>query len=107
MGGEKKAFEEASAESPQLAMSSSPQGSAEAPHAAMDVTCVLDVSGSMQGEKLELLKRAVRFIIEDLKATDRLSLVTFNHEAQRQTHLTKMDDSGKDAAMQALMRLCA
>jgi len=82
-------------------------GDAVAERAPVDVTCVLDVSGSMTGEKIQLLKDAVAFVIDEMKPGDRLSLVSFNHRAQRETALTRMTVAGKDAQRQAACRLCA
>jgi len=74
----------------------------------MDITCVLDVSGSMgSNSKIELLKDAVQFVIGEMMPTDRLSIVTFNHGAERKTPLMCMDNAGKDAARQATLRLAA
>lgn len=75
--------------------------------AQVDITCVLDVSGSMNGEKIQLVKDAVMFIIDEMLPGDRLSIVSFNHDAARQTALTRMDMSGKDAARQSILRLTA
>merc|ERR1712167_390411 len=61
----------------------------------------------MQGEKLDLVKQAVRFIIDEMTPADRLSLVTFNSDAERKLPLNKMDGAGKDGATQAMMRLTA
>lgn len=46
----------------------------------MDCVCVLDVSGSMSGAKIINLKRAVRFLQEELVWPDRLSIVSFNSQ---------------------------
>ena len=43
----------------------------------------LDISGSMAGSKLKCLKKAVKLIMENLSDKDRLSIVTFNHDAKR------------------------
>ena len=45
---------------------------------AKDVMLVLDVSGSMEGEKLEQAKRALRFVLEHLNPDDRFNILTFN-----------------------------
>lgn len=73
----------------------------------MDITCVLDVSGSMQGEKVQLVKDAVMIIIDEMMPGDRLSIVSFNSDASRHTALSRMDMTGKDAARQAILRLTA
>jgi len=73
----------------------------------IDLVCVLDVSGSMGGEKIALLKQAVRFVVDELGEKDRLSLVVFNQTGRRLTPLTCMTAEGKDAAHQAAIRLAA
>jgi len=73
----------------------------------LDLMCVLDVSGSMTGEKLELVKKAVRFVIEESHSTDRVSIVTFNSEAARPLRLCRMDVQGKSEAIASTYRLCA
>merc|ERR1719253_206727 len=65
----------------------------------MDLMCVLDVSGSMQsGGKLDQVKDAMRFVIDQAVVDDRLSIVAFNSQASRSLRLRKMNKEGKDAA---------
>ena len=45
---------------------------------AKDVMLVLDISGSMEGEKLEQAKEALRFVLERLNPDDRFNILTFN-----------------------------
>jgi uncharacterized protein YegL len=73
----------------------------------VDITCVLDVSGSMMGQKIQLVKDAVMFIIDEMLPNDRLSIVSFNHGAERQTALKRMDGSGKDMSRETILRLSA
>lgn len=47
-----------------------------------DVTFVLDVSGSMAGEKLRQAKKALLFCIENLHAKDRFEMVRFSTTAE-------------------------
>jgi len=47
----------------------------------LDLVCVLDVSGSMSGSRIANLQQAMEFVIDSLSANDRLSIVTFNHQA--------------------------
>lgn len=70
-----------------------------------DLMCVLDVSGSMQGEKIRQLQTAVRFIIDQADPRDRLSIVTFNSSASRIVPFTKMTTEGRDVANVAVLRL--
>mmetsp|Transcript_131486 Transcript_131486/g.366457 ORF Transcript_131486/g.366457 Transcript_131486/m.366457 type:complete len:551 (+) Transcript_131486:95-1747(+) len=73
----------------------------------MDITCVLDVSGSMQGEKVQLVKDAMFTVVDEMQPGDRLSIVSFNHDAQRHTRVARMTAEGKDEARQAVLRLQA
>ncbi len=50
---------------------------------SVDLICVIDNSGSMQGEKIELVKSTIRFLLETLTPSDRLSIITFNSSASR------------------------
>lgn len=74
----------------------------------VDITCALDVSGSMNCDnKIQLVKDAVMFIVDQMFPSDRLSIVTFCHEAERTTGLMCMDAAGKEAAREAVQRLSA
>ena len=44
---------------------------------SVDLICVIDVSGSMGGPKIELVKETMKVLIETLTPTDRLSIITF------------------------------
>lgn len=46
-----------------------------------DITFVLDVSGSMAGEKIAQAKRALRFCLSNLNADDRFDVIRFSTEA--------------------------
>ncbi|KAJ1295286.1 hypothetical protein BS78_01G212000 [Paspalum vaginatum] len=85
-----------------------PQASAsESTRAPLDLVTVLDVSGSMSGTKLDLLKRAMRFVIQNLGPSDRLSVITFSSRATRLFPLRKMTASGQEQALQAVDSLVA
>lgn len=74
----------------------------------MDIVCVLDVSGSMDSSnKIEDLKSAVRFIIDEARPPDRLSIVTFNSAAIRKLRLRRMDSTGRDEATKEVLLLNA
>lgn len=85
-----------------------PEGSeAQTERQAMDVVCVLDVSGSMGGQKIRDVQKAVQFIIEQADKRDRISIVTFNQHANRVTRLQRMTAEGKDEASVSTLRLGA
>lgn len=75
--------------------------------APIDLVTVLDVSGSMEGSKLSLLKRAVQFVIQNLGPSDRLSIVVFASNARRIFPLRKMTNRGRDDAIIAIRSLLA
>ncbi|KAG8046386.1 hypothetical protein GUJ93_ZPchr0008g11711 [Zizania palustris] len=75
--------------------------------APLDLVTVLDVSGSMSGGKLALLKRAMGFVIDKLGPDDRLSIVSFSNDARRVIRLTRMSDYGKASAKTGVESLVA
>jgi uncharacterized protein YegL len=74
---------------------------------AMDIICVLDVSGSMQGDKIRQVQDATRFIVDQADPKDRISLVAFNSNATRVLRLRKMNAEGKNDANASTLRLTA
>ncbi|KAF9596800.1 hypothetical protein IFM89_013586 [Coptis chinensis] len=71
----------------------------------VDLVTVLDVSGSMAGTKIALLKRAMGFVIQNLGPSDRLSVIAFSSTARRLFPLCRMTDSGRQRALQAVNSL--
>ncbi|KAI9202993.1 uncharacterized protein BJ171DRAFT_157778 [Polychytrium aggregatum] len=55
--------------------------------ASLDVVIVVDVSGSMEGEKMETVCRTVKYIFNTLRPQDRIALVKFNTQGQKVTSL--------------------
>ncbi|XVE99299.1 hypothetical protein REPUB_Repub03eG0186800 [Reevesia pubescens] len=77
------------------------------PRAPVDLVTVLDISGSMAGTKLALLKRAMGFVIQNLGCNDRLSVIAFSSTARRLFPLRQMSDIGRQQALQAVNSLVA
>lgn len=77
------------------------------PRAPVDLVTVLDISGSMAGTKLALLKRAMGFVIQNLSSSDRLSVIAFSSTARRLFPLRQMNDTGRQQALQAVNSLVA
>jgi uncharacterized protein YegL len=71
----------------------------------IDLCAVIDVSGSMSGSKLKLAKEALLFILKNLKATDRFSLVSYGSDVKTELKLCKMDGSGKAKAKRIIEHL--
>ncbi|XP_050368643.1 E3 ubiquitin-protein ligase WAV3-like [Argentina anserina] len=70
--------------------------------APVDLVTVLDVSGSMAGTKLALLKRAMGFVVQNLGPSDRLCVIAFSSTARRLFPLRRMTDTGRQQALQAV-----
>ena len=46
-----------------------------------DLICVIDISGSMSGQKLNLVKKSLKVLVKMMDKNDRLALVLFESEA--------------------------
>lgn len=66
------------------------------------VSAVLDVSGSMGGEKLNLLKDTMRFVVREMGPQDSLAVTTYSSNAALLFGDTPMDDAGKAMALAAV-----
>ncbi len=64
----------------------------ESDRKGMDIVMVLDISGSMQGKKLKMVKETVQFLIDELKAIDRLAIIVFDNNHQLISHLQPMTE---------------
>jgi hypothetical protein len=101
-----------------------PQGEGKARYRApIDLYCVLDVSGSMDEEvsvqtaggknethgltKLDLVKHAMRTIVNGMCDNDRLTVVQFNSVAQTVAEPLQMTKQGKARILSELERLSA
>ncbi|CAI0464151.1 unnamed protein product, partial [Linum tenue] len=73
--------------------------------APIDLVTVLDVSGSMTGGKMLMLKRAMRLVISSLGSADRLSIVAFSSVTKRLLPLRRMTSHGQRAARRIVDRL--
>lgn len=70
-------------------------GDSTADRSGLDLVAVLDVSGSMQGEKIDKMKTAMQFVVKKLSTIDRLSIVTFSDAASRLCPLRQITDASK------------
>jgi uncharacterized protein YegL len=61
----------------------------------LDLVAVLDVSGSMAGEKLQSMKTAMHFVIMKLTPVDRLSIVAFSNSATRHCPLRSITQAAQ------------
>jgi uncharacterized protein YegL len=61
----------------------------------LDLVCVVDRSGSMRGEKINLVKETLQFVVSQLKSTDRMGIVVYDDRVKVSLVVTSMDDAGK------------
>ena len=67
--------------------------SEEASILPLDLVLILDVSGSMAGEKIQLVIDSVLFLQSQLGPNDRLAIITFNGSAQLHTNWVGKNDT--------------
>lgn len=70
--------------------------------APIDLICVIDRSGSMQGQKLDLVKQALLFVVRQLQSEDRLALATFDSNVSLEFPLTPMNADGCQMASKSV-----
>ncbi|KAL6198579.1 hypothetical protein ACLB2K_028368 [Fragaria x ananassa] len=79
-----------------------PDGESRTP---IDLVTVLDVGRRMNGRKLDLVEQAVKFVIENMGLSDRLSIVSFSNSSRRVLPLRRMTIDGRERAIQAVESL--
>ena len=60
-----------------------------------ELICVIDVSGSMRGDKIKLVKQSLKALLELMGDNDKLGLVLFNHQSQKLLDLTYTTNENK------------
>jgi hypothetical protein len=73
--------------------------------APIDTVAVIDKSGSMNGVKLELVKKTLNFMINALQNEDKFSIVTFDTTARTDLPLTLLNDAGKVLANEVAAKI--
>lgn len=70
----------------------------------VELVLVVDRSGSMAGEKIQLMKQTLRLLVScgGLRANDRLGVVTFDDKVDTALSLTSMDQEGRTKALAAI-----
>jgi len=85
--------------------------SIKAPHfkqtqrAPLDIIAVIDRSGSMSGEKINLCKETMKFVISQLDSGDKLALIDYDNNVSLRFNLTKMNSDGKTLAEQLVDKI--
>jgi len=86
-----------------LAAAEAEEDSARTP---LEVVAVVDRSGSMRGEKIEMMIRTLQFLVsQGLQSNDRFGLVTFETAVEAPLELTSMDSAGKKKATEIISGL--
>lgn len=80
----------------------------QTPRVHADLVFVLDVSGSMAGDKMDMLKRTLRWLASDacLTADDRVAVVAFDDTAWVEMPLRFMNAQGRDTLAAVGGRMC-
>ncbi|KAL6655812.1 hypothetical protein ACP70R_006638 [Stipagrostis hirtigluma subsp. patula] len=74
----------------------------------IDLVLVLDKSGSMMSESdIEQVKQGCKFVVHNLEARDRLSIVAVDSDAREIFRLRHMTDKAKRSANKLIGSLCA
>lgn len=82
-----------------------PDGKQE--RASLDIVCVIDKSGSMRGPKIDLVRKTLTFMVDQLRPKDRIALVEFDTHVDTPLQLTRLDSEDRRAAAKdAIAGLC-
>ncbi|KAL4499756.1 hypothetical protein ABPG72_017296 [Tetrahymena utriculariae] len=74
---------------------------------SIDLVCVIDNSGSMQGEKIQNVKTTLLQLLDMLNSNDRLSLILFNSYPTLLCNLRKVDDENKPSIQNIINSITA
>ena len=61
-----------------------------------DLICVIDISGSMEGEKIQLVKESLKILVDMMDPKDRIALVLFDQSAKLYYNLEYLSKENKD-----------
>ena len=73
----------------------------------LDLICVLDTSGSMQGPKIMLLIDTLKYLVDLLGENDRISIVRFSSQGARLLPLKRVSEVNKPEILKVLNSLVA
>jgi Mg-chelatase subunit ChlD len=73
--------------------------------APINIVCVIDKSGSMAGNKMNLVKETLKFMVEQLKSEDQLAIVAFDTHVDTHLQFMKMDSDNKKKAQRVISEL--
>jgi len=68
----------------------------------VDIVAVLDVSGSMRGEKISLVRKSMRRLIRSLGSKDRVAFITFDTTVRVVMNFCELNEKNKDQAFKII-----
>jgi von Willebrand factor type A domain/VWA / Hh protein intein-like len=71
----------------------------------VDLCIVVDRSGSMEGEPIELVMQTLEFVVTQLEPDDRLAVVSYGADVTDELALTAMDERGRALAAQRVREI--
>lgn len=77
----------------------------EGDRSPIDLVCVIDISGSMAGDKIDLVRQTLTSLLEVLNERDRLCLVQFDDRAERLTPLLRNSKKNLEVFMSMINSL--
>jgi Ca-activated chloride channel family protein len=89
------------------AVITSPKRSARTDRKPLNISLVIDKSGSMHGEKLEYVKRAAAQALSVLNEDDRFSIIAFDSEIYPISESQAASESNKKAALRTIKTLAS
>ena len=67
---------------------------------SVDLICIVDVSGSMSGSPINLVKESLKYLVKLMNETDNFAIVTFSSNSQIVNNLTKMTEENKNLILE-------
>ena len=61
----------------------------------VDLICVIDISGSMEGEKLSQVKESLKILVDMMNQKDRIALILFETKAELFYDLNYLSEKNK------------
>ena len=74
---------------------------------AVDLICIVDISGSMSGTNIELVRESLEYLANLMNEQDNLAIVTFESSATTYLPFTKMTSDNKKNVIQKIKTLDA
>ena len=72
-----------------------------------DLICVIDISGSMNGEKIHLVRESLKILVDMMDPKDRIALILFSEKAQLYYDLNYLSDENKSKLKQLIDQIDA